>query len=53
MLGVTNWLRELGLEQYAPAFLENAIDATVLRSLLVGKPARKQFGNVNAYARAA
>jgi class 3 adenylate cyclase len=30
---VTDWLRELGLEQYAPAFRENAIDANVLRSL--------------------
>jgi class 3 adenylate cyclase/predicted ATPase len=27
------WLRGLGLEQYAPAFLDNAIDAEVLRDL--------------------
>jgi len=30
---ITDWLRELGLEQYAPAFRENAIDARVLPSL--------------------
>jgi class 3 adenylate cyclase/energy-coupling factor transporter ATP-binding protein EcfA2 len=30
---VTDWLHELGLEQYATAFRENAIDTTVLRSL--------------------
>jgi class 3 adenylate cyclase/tetratricopeptide (TPR) repeat protein len=30
---ITDWLRELGLEQYAPAFRDNAIDARVLPSL--------------------
>ncbi len=30
---ITDWLRELGLEQYAPAFREHAIDAGVLPSL--------------------
>jgi class 3 adenylate cyclase/predicted ATPase len=30
---ITDWLRELGLEQYASAFRDNAIDATVLPSL--------------------
>ena len=27
---ITEWLRKLGLEQYAPAFRDNAIDASVL-----------------------
>src|SRR5258708_5589925 len=30
---ITNWLRGLGLEQYASAFHDNAIDAAVLREL--------------------
>jgi class 3 adenylate cyclase len=30
---ITDWLRELGLEQYASAFHDNAIDAAVLPSL--------------------
>ena len=30
---ITDWLRELGLEQYAPAFRDNAIDAELLASL--------------------
>ncbi len=30
---ITDWLRKLGLEQYAPAFRDNAIDARVLLSL--------------------
>src|SRR6516225_7832537 len=30
---ITNWLRGLGLEQYASAFHDNAIDAEVLREL--------------------
>src|SRR5436190_12344576 len=30
---ITNWLRGLGLEQYAPAFHDNAIDGEVLREL--------------------
>jgi class 3 adenylate cyclase len=30
---ITDWLRELGLEQYAPAFRDNAIDAELLPSL--------------------
>jgi len=30
---IADWLRELGLEQYAPAFRDNAIDARVLPSL--------------------
>ena len=30
---ITDWLRNLGLEQYAPAFRDNAIDARVLPSL--------------------
>ena len=32
-LDVTDWLRGLGLEQYASAFRDNAIDAEVLQSL--------------------
>ena len=32
-MGVTEWLRGLGLEQYANAFREHAIDADVLRDL--------------------
>jgi hypothetical protein len=30
---ITDWLRGLGLEQYASAFHENAIDAEILREL--------------------
>jgi class 3 adenylate cyclase/predicted ATPase len=30
---ITNWLRELGLERYASAFHDNAIDAEILREL--------------------
>ena len=30
---ITNWLRELGLEQYASAFHDNAIDPEVLHEL--------------------
>src|SRR5260370_3420018 len=30
---ITNWLRGLGLEQYASAFHDNAIDAEILREL--------------------
>jgi len=30
---ITNWLRGLGLEQYASAFHDNAVDAEVLREL--------------------
>src|SRR5262249_50677745 len=30
---ITDWLRKLGLERYAPAFRDNAIDARVLPSL--------------------
>src|SRR6266852_5516556 len=30
---ITDWLRRLGLEQYAPAFRDNAIDARVLPRL--------------------
>ena len=30
---ITNWLQGLGLEQYASAFHDNAIDAEVLREL--------------------
>jgi class 3 adenylate cyclase len=32
-INVTNWLRGLGLEQYATAFQENAIDAEILCDL--------------------
>jgi hypothetical protein len=32
-VGVAAWLKELGLEQYAPAFRDNAIDDEVLVSL--------------------
>jgi len=32
---IAGWLRELGLEQYEPAFRENDIDFNVLRSLTV------------------
>jgi class 3 adenylate cyclase len=34
-IDITGWLRELGLEQYAPAFRDNAIDAKILPSLTV------------------
>jgi class 3 adenylate cyclase/tetratricopeptide (TPR) repeat protein len=30
---ITDWLRKLGLEQYAPAFRDNAVDSTVLPRL--------------------
>jgi len=30
---VAGWLRDLGLEQYAPAFVENHIDSEVLLEL--------------------
>jgi hypothetical protein len=33
MLDVARWLAEQGLEQYAEAFAENAIDEEVLRTL--------------------
>jgi SAM domain (Sterile alpha motif) len=29
---IAGWLRELGLDQYEPAFRENDIDGDVLRS---------------------
>ena len=32
-IDITGWLRELGLEQYAQAFRDNAIDAKILPSL--------------------
>ena len=32
-IDITGWLRELGLEQYAPAFRDNAVDARILPSL--------------------
>jgi SAM domain (Sterile alpha motif) len=32
-LDVSEWLRRLGVAQYIPAFIENAIDWTVLRTL--------------------
>jgi class 3 adenylate cyclase/tetratricopeptide (TPR) repeat protein len=32
---ITDWLRKLGLEQYAPAFRDNAIDSKVLPRLTV------------------
>ena len=32
-MDIAAWLRGLGLAQYEPAFLENAIDSTVLRKL--------------------
>ena len=31
--GIANWLRELGLEEYAPAFARNRIDAELLPEL--------------------
>src|SRR5580704_10922650 len=34
-IDITGWLRELGLEQYASAFRDNAIDARILPSLTV------------------
>jgi hypothetical protein len=30
---ITQWLRELGLEQYTEAFRDNAIDAKILPTL--------------------
>jgi SAM domain (Sterile alpha motif) len=35
---ITNWLGELGLEQYASAFHDRAIDAEVLRELTADDP---------------
>ena len=32
-MDIAEWLRELGLEQYVPAFRDNDIDAEVLRRL--------------------
>jgi class 3 adenylate cyclase len=32
-IDIAGWLRELGLEQYAPTFRDNAIDAKILPSL--------------------
>ncbi|MEA2915200.1 MAG: hypothetical protein QOJ15_7281, partial [Bradyrhizobium sp.] len=32
-IDITHWLDKLGLEQYAPAFRENAIDSKVLPKL--------------------
>ena len=32
-MNVAKWLRDLGLEQYAPAFRDNDIDGKVLRRL--------------------
>jgi hypothetical protein len=32
-MDVAEWLRDLGLEQYAPAFRDNDIDTKVLRRL--------------------
>jgi class 3 adenylate cyclase/tetratricopeptide (TPR) repeat protein len=32
-IDIAGWLRELGLEQYAPAFRDNAVDARILPSL--------------------
>ncbi len=32
-MDVSGWLRRLGLEKYAPAFIENAIDFDVLHEL--------------------
>ena len=34
-IDVADWLRRLGLEQYAPAFAANDIDAGVLPELTV------------------
>jgi len=33
LMNVAKWLRDLGLEQYAPAFRDNDIDGKVLRRL--------------------
>jgi SAM domain (Sterile alpha motif) len=35
-MDVAEWLRGLGLEQYAPAFRTNDIDGEVLRRLTAG-----------------
>ncbi len=32
-IDITNWLRGLGLEQYAPAFRDNDIDREILPEL--------------------
>jgi hypothetical protein len=32
---ITDWLRGLGLEQYAPAFRDNDVDSEVLPQLMV------------------
>ena len=33
-MNISDWLRNLGLEQYEPAFREHRIDGAVLRSLV-------------------
>src|SRR6516162_7375227 len=35
-IDISDWLRGLGLEQYASAFHDNAIDAEILRELTAG-----------------
>jgi class 3 adenylate cyclase len=43
-MDVANWLRGLGLEQYAPAFRDNDIDGEVLRRLTAeGEAERRQL----------
>jgi hypothetical protein len=37
-MDVTEWLRGLGLEQYAPAFRDNDIDGEILRRLTADRP---------------
>jgi len=37
-MNVAKWLRDLGLEQYAPAFRDNDIDGKVLRRLNQHQP---------------
>jgi hypothetical protein len=40
---IAQWLRELGLGQYAEAFRENAIDAKILRCELHAQSSAQSF----------
>jgi hypothetical protein len=44
-IAITDWLRGLGLEQYAPAFRDNDVDNEVLPQLTVDDLTRlRRFG---------
>ena len=48
-MDVAEWLRGLGLEQYAPAFRDNDIDGEVLRRL-TGEDLRESLMSFNSAA---